>query len=138
MDYLTVKEVAELKGCGERYIKKICKEQKIQAELQPHPQNKQPCYMIPVSALSEDLQAKYYARLKKETGLAPKLKEEKEPLKKNLKGSKKAFEEYSEAEQPNGATFLGNGRNSERITRKRLILILTLSASAVSNTRIFR
>lgn len=57
MDYLTVKEVAELKGCSERYIKRLCKEQKIQIELQPHPQNKQLCYMIPISALPEDLQA---------------------------------------------------------------------------------
>lgn len=99
MDYLTVKEVAELKECSERYIQRLIKSGKMHSEQKSNMYNNQPCYMIPVSALSEDLQAKYYARLKKETGLAPELKEEKEPLKKRLKGSKKAFEEYSEAER---------------------------------------
>lgn len=99
MDYLTVKEVAELKVCSERYIQRLIKSGKMYSEQKNNMYNNQPCYMIPVSALSEDLQAKYYARLKKETGLAPELKEEKEPLKKRLKGSEKAFEEYSEAER---------------------------------------
>lgn len=75
LDYLTVTEMANLKKCSIQYVKRICKEGKIKTELQPHPQNKQPCYMIPVSALSEDLQARYYARLKKDTGLAPELME---------------------------------------------------------------
>ena len=101
MDYLTVKETAELKGCSERYIKTLCKDGKIKADLQPHPQNKQPCYMIPVSSLPEDLQAKYYAKLKKDTGLAPELTEDesKTALKKSSKSVKKAFEEYSQAER---------------------------------------
>lgn len=99
MDYLTVKEVAELKGCSFQYMRKLCKEQKIQTELQPHPQNKQLCYMIPVSALPEDLQSKYYAKLKKETGLSPELKTENEPLKQLSKTVKKTFEEYSNAER---------------------------------------
>lgn len=32
MDYLTVKEVAELKGCSDRYVKTLCKTGKLQAE----------------------------------------------------------------------------------------------------------
>ena len=98
MDYLTVKEVAELKGCGERYIQQKCKQGTIECITETNLKNRIK-FKIPISALSEDLQAKYYARLKKETGLAPELKEEKEPLKKRLKGSEKAFEEYSEAER---------------------------------------
>ena len=46
MDYLTVKEVAELKGCTERYIKRLCKEGKIKAEKQFNSEIKQTCYMI--------------------------------------------------------------------------------------------
>lgn len=99
MDYLTVKEVAELKGCSERYIRKLIGNGYIFSESIINNSNGHICHSIPISALSEDLQAKYYARLKKETGLAPELKEEKEPLKKRLKGSEKAFEEYSEAER---------------------------------------
>lgn len=107
MDYLTVKETAELKGCSERYIKTLCKDSKIKADLQPHPQNKQLCYMIPVSALPEDLQARYYAKLKKDIGLAPELMEDKseKTLKKPLKSVKKAFEEYSQAEREEMSTW---------------------------------
>ncbi len=109
MNYLTVKETAELKGCSERYIKQICKDGKIQAELQPHPQNKQLCYMIPVSALPNELQARYYARLKKDTGLAPELTKDKSEtaLKKPSKRIKKAFEEYSQAEREEMTTWCG-------------------------------
>lgn len=103
LEYLTVKEVVELKGCSERYIKQICKDGKIQTELQPHPQNKQPCYMIPVSALPEDLQAKYYRQKRTESGILPEKNnsdpEEKTAFKYRLKGIKKAFEEFSEAER---------------------------------------
>lgn len=103
MDYLTVKEVAKLKDCSVQYMKKLCKDGKIFAEKQPHPQNKQPCYMIPVSALSEDLQAKYYKQKRTETGILP---EKIEPenasataLKYRCKGIKKSFQEFSETER---------------------------------------
>lgn len=98
MDYLTVKEYAELKGCTERYIKRLCKEGKIKAEQHPHPQNKQMCYMIPTSALSEELQAKYYSKLKSDLKI-PEFKEDKESLKKSKKTVSKTFEEMSEAER---------------------------------------
>ena len=39
MEYLTVKEFAELKECTERYVKRLCKDGKIKAEQHPHPQN---------------------------------------------------------------------------------------------------
>ena len=77
MDYLTVKEYAELKKCKTQYIQKLCKEGKIKAEQRPHPQNKQMCYMIPVSTLSEELQAKYYNRLKSDLKI-PEFKDDKE------------------------------------------------------------
>ena len=103
MDYLTVTEMAKLKNCSVQYIKRICKESKIQTELQPHPQNKQLCYMIPVSALPEDLQAKYYRQKRTKSGVLPE-KSDSEPDKKTafkyrFKGIKKAFEEFSEAER---------------------------------------
>lgn len=100
MDYLTVREVAELKGCSMQILQKHIKEGKIFAERKPHPQNKQPCYMIPVSALPEDLQAKYYAKLKADAGLAPELKNSSETvLKQRSKRVQRTFEELSEAER---------------------------------------
>lgn len=103
MDYLTVKETAELKGCSERYIKTLCKDGKMKADLQPHPQNKQLCYMIPVSALSEDLQAKYYRKKKTEAGILPEKIESSNavemPLKCNCKNIEKTFQEFSETER---------------------------------------
>lgn len=64
--------------------------------------------MIPISALPEDLQAKYYARLKRETGLAPELEnDDKTALKQHKKTIKKAFEEYSQAERAEMAEWCG-------------------------------
>lgn len=109
MDYLTVKETAELKGCSERYIQRLIKNGKIVSEQVNNIYNNQPCYMIPVSALPEDLQARYYAKLRKDTGLAPELTEDKSEnaLKKPSKSVKKAFEEYSQAEREEMATWCG-------------------------------
>ncbi|MGN1085650.1 MAG: Mu transposase C-terminal domain-containing protein, partial [Porcipelethomonas sp.] len=72
----------------------------------PHPQNKKMCYMIPVSALSEELQAKYYGRLKAEINL-PALKEDKKPVKKPKKSVSKTFEEMSEAERREANVWSG-------------------------------
>lgn len=99
MDYLTVKEVAELKGCSERYIKKLCKTGKLQAEQHTHPQNKGMCYMIPVSSLNETLQAKYYKQKRTETGVLPELKKDKTSPKYNLKATRTPFEEFSAKER---------------------------------------
>lgn len=63
MDLLTVKEVAELKGCSVQYIKKIAHDGKLKAVQQINPQNNCMQYMVPVTALSEELQHKYYGSL---------------------------------------------------------------------------
>ena len=98
MDYLTVKELAELKGCSERYIQRLVKSNKMVAEEQINISNNQICYMIPVSTLPEDLKAKYYNNLKKEVGTAPELIESK-PLKQSKKTVKRRFEEYTAEER---------------------------------------
>ena len=95
MDYLTVKEVAELKGCSERYIKSLCKCNKLKSEKQLHPQNKQLCYMIPITALSDELQQRYYKRQRSDVGLLPETKEKvKTPARKQ-----RAFEELTADER---------------------------------------
>ena len=99
MDYLTVKEAAELKGCSERYIKKLCKDGNIQAEVKPHPQNKQPCYMIPVSALPENLQLKWYKQKRTETGLLPEQHDKKAKKQKKASVTQRTFEELSADER---------------------------------------
>jgi len=98
LDFLTVKEYAELKECKPQYIQKLAKEGKIPSEQRPHPQNKKLCYMIPVSALSEELQAKYYGRIKSDM-ILPDLKSDKKPVKKEKKCVLKTLEEMSEAER---------------------------------------
>ena len=103
MDYLTVREVAEIKECSERYIKRLCKDGKIQAEQHIHPQNKGMCYMIPVSALSEQEQAIYYKQKRLEAGVVPeKIISEntvKTALKYRSKGVRRPFESFSEQER---------------------------------------
>lgn len=104
MDYLTVKELVELKNCSAQYIKKLCKDGTIQAEVKPHPQNKQPCYMIPIASLSEELQAKYYKQKRTETGIMPETVESEQPVKESglkyrSKGSKRAFDSFTAEER---------------------------------------
>lgn len=99
MDYLTVKETSELKGCSIRYINRLIKNGKMQAEMRFDDTIKQNCYFIPISALPEDLQAKYYAKLKVDAGLAPELKDDKTALKQRSKRVQRTFEELSEDER---------------------------------------
>lgn len=94
MDYITVKDAAELKGCSERYIKMLCKDSKIQCNIVINDKNR-PRYMIPVTALPENLQTKYYAQLRSKASV--------EPVKTALKQDKKAilrsFESFAQEER---------------------------------------
>ena len=103
MDYLTVKEIAELKGCSERYIQRLMKDGKMMSEQVNNTYNNQPCYMIPVSALPEDLQAKYYRQKRTESGILPEKIESSNavatPLQQRCKSAEKTFQEFSEAER---------------------------------------
>ena len=107
LDYLTVKEFSELSGYSERHARRICQNGTVNSKSKKNTSNGRISYTIPVSSLPEDLQAKYYAKLKKDTGLAPELMEDKseKTLKKPLKSVKKAFEEYSQAEREEMSTW---------------------------------
>ena len=59
MDLLSVKQVADLKGCSTTYIKKIIKQGKIKAVKELNAKNR-PEYKIPVTELEEELQQKWY------------------------------------------------------------------------------
>ncbi len=97
MEYLTVKEMAELKGCSERYIKKLAQDGKIEA-IQTVNEKSRPKYLIPVSALSENLQVKYCRKLRTDENAPPELKAKTE-VKQRKNAVKRSFEEYSEAER---------------------------------------
>ncbi|HNX63661.1 MAG TPA: MerR family transcriptional regulator, partial [Oscillospiraceae bacterium] len=99
MDLLTVKEVAELKGCSLQYIQRIIKSGKLQATHNENPTNHIKEYAVPASALPVDLQRKYYGQRKAEVGLPPELKPVKIEKKSSSKAVKKAFEEYTAEER---------------------------------------
>lgn len=61
MDQLTVREFAELKGCSERYVRKLIAAGSLAYQIADDPSNNVKQYLIPASALPESLQAKYYA-----------------------------------------------------------------------------
>lgn len=75
MDFLSVKELAELKGVSVQSINKLIRIGKLSAEQRLHPKNNQLCSMIPIDSLSEDLRDKYYRQRSKDLGLLPELKE---------------------------------------------------------------
>ncbi len=71
MEYLTIGEVAELKCCSGSYISRLVKNKKIDSVNKTNPKNGQSCYMIPLSALPEELQLKYYQQKRQEAGILP-------------------------------------------------------------------
>ena len=104
MDYLTVKELAELKGCSLQHLQKQVKIGKIHAEQKLHPQNNKMCYMIPITSLSEELQAKYYKQKRTEAGIMPEKVESEEPVKEpglkyRSKGTQRSFDSFSAGER---------------------------------------
>ncbi len=101
MEYLSVKEVAELKGCSEQYVKKLAKDGKLESKTELNEKNR-PKYLIPVSALPEPLQKKYYGKLTADAQLClPKAREPSEPQKSKRAESavKKKFGDFNAAER---------------------------------------
>ena len=68
---LTVKEVAELKGCSEQYIRKLITEGKIPAAEEINQDNRQKQYMVDLADLQPALQKRYLARLKDTAAVGP-------------------------------------------------------------------
>ncbi len=99
LDYLTIKEFSELSGYSERHSRRMCKSGNISSMSEINSFNGRISYMIPVSALSEDLQAKYYARLKKDAGLALELTENKPEKSPKTRKPTRSFEELSAYER---------------------------------------
>jgi len=124
MEYLTVAEMAELKGCSISYISRLIKTSKIPAEFTLNSETNKMHSLIPVSALPEDLQEKYYRKKRTEAGILPEKtdseSEEKSAFKYRSKGIKKAFEEFSESERTEIKfwTDLLTQWQSERLERK--------------------
>lgn len=104
MDYLTVKELAELKGCSGSYISRMIRDSKIQYIEKINSSNNQPYYAIPIASLSEELQAKYYKQKRTETGIMPETVESEQPTKKpglkyRSKGTKRTFDSFTAEER---------------------------------------
>ena len=59
MTYLTVKEVADLKGCSPQYIKKIILDGSLLSKVSVNKNNRKK-YLIPIEELTEQEQLKYY------------------------------------------------------------------------------
>lgn len=95
MDYITVNDFAELKGCSIRTAQRYISSGKIKAITAVHTQNKKECYMIPVTALPESLQTKYYTQLRGKAGAEP----VKTALKQNKKAGLRSFESFSQEER---------------------------------------
>ena len=66
VEYLDVKKVASLKGCSERYIQNLIKQEKIKAILNENPSNNKKEYLIAIEHLPTELQDKYYKSINKE------------------------------------------------------------------------
>lgn len=105
MDYLTMQEVASIKGCSWQNIQRLIKECRIEY-IQEFNSKGRPKYLIPVTSLPEELQLKYYKKQRTGAGTAPELKEEpaSKPVKKVIK---KRFEEYTAEQREEIAMWCG-------------------------------
>ena len=95
MDYLSVSDVAKLKGVSDRAVQKSITDGKISCTVELS-DRKRPKYMIPVSSLPEELQARYYGKLRQEAGIPPVAEK---AVKQPGKRSEKSFEDFSEEER---------------------------------------
>ncbi|MGN1105584.1 MAG: hypothetical protein ACI4RH_02960, partial [Huintestinicola sp.] len=75
MDYISVKEYADIKGCSVRYIQQQIKIGKITAVEETSSKNCRK-FLIPIDNLPENLKEKYYRQKNKELGLLPELKDQ--------------------------------------------------------------
>ncbi len=95
--------MAELKGCSVSYISRLIKTNKISAESTLNPETNKMHSLIPISALPEDLQEKYYCKKRTEAGILPEKNDsesnKKTALKYRSKGIKRAFEDFTESER---------------------------------------
>lgn len=100
MEYLTVREVAELKGCSERYIQNCISKGKLEAKSELNLKGKEK-YLIPVSALPQELQSRYYGKLVNDAQLClPKVQEETKPKIKHTKTTvRKEFGQFNADER---------------------------------------
>ncbi len=86
MEFITVEDVAKLKGCSLQYIQKLIKDGKLESKTELNEKNR-PKYLIPISALPDDIKAKYYTQIRGEENAPPELKKPaaETPLKDRLK-----------------------------------------------------
>ncbi|MGL4549107.1 DNA-binding domain-containing protein [Eubacterium aggregans] len=98
MDGLTVKEVATLKGCTERAVRKMIKEGKLETVETKSPANGRLQYLVLVETLPDDLRAKYYASIHAEAPAMP-APSETPKTKGRTEKATKPFEEYSLSER---------------------------------------
>lgn len=101
MEYINTVQFAELKGCTVQYARRFFKEQQ-ETITQNNPVNNRPQSLLPVSALPEPLQKKYYGKLAADAQLClPKVQETAVPQKpKHTKPVvKKEFGEFNADER---------------------------------------
>ena len=81
MTYLSTAEVAEIKGCSLRYVQQLVQNGKLMGETKDNAANNRTEYMIPLTALPQDLQLKWENQQRRSLGLEPIKKAVKAPLK---------------------------------------------------------
>lgn len=97
MELLTVKQISELYGCGERRIRQLIQTGEIYVQEQRCESNGHKQYVIPVTSLPQDIQTKYYARFKTEA--APELAPISVAKPKKTPRPARSFDEYSAEER---------------------------------------
>lgn len=99
MDYITVKEAAELLSVTPQHIRKQCIDGKLECSTTKNPANGHNMYLIPISSLPEDVQHRYYKQLREDLPQLLPTDPPETPVKQEKKRVLKPLESYSAEER---------------------------------------
>ena len=103
---VTTAELAEIKGCTARYVRQLAQNGKLPATEKADAANNRKEYLFDIDQMDEQTRRRYYNDKRRELDLAEPKKTVKTAGKRRLNGVQKSFEEYTEAERQQAATWI--------------------------------
>ena len=103
---VTTAELAEIKGCTRQYIRRLAQNGKLPATEKADAANNRKEYLFDIDQMDEQTRRRYYNDKRRELDLAEPKKTVKTAGKRRLNGLQKSFEEYTEAERQQAATWI--------------------------------
>ena len=105
-EFITSIELAELKGCTPRYIRRLAQDGKIPHIDKENAANNRKEYLFDIDLMDDKIRQKYYNKKRSELGISAPKKAVKTAGKRQLNTYNKPFEEYTESERNQAAQWI--------------------------------